>query len=325
MKILICDDSALARKSILCSIVQTAETELLQAENGREALQLMMEHNIDVLFLDLTMPVMDGFDVLRTLPVSNYHTEVIVVSGDVQRESQQRCLALGAKAFVSKPFRNEEVADLFDALGLQFVGSLERQTPVNHQGATSPISSLAKFRELTNVALGKGAAIISDHMHEFIQLPEPQVGPLTTGELQMTLVDVLNRPNSEAVTQRFVGGGVHGEALVCLRGSDIERVGERLGDCLDFSTHNEVLLNISNMLVSSFLTSLGNQLDLVFSLRQPAIIETLTAPDATLRESEELFTIEYTYFAENLDFECEVLFLLDKTSVDIIYRIVEVL
>ncbi|MBE4609416.1 response regulator [Vibrio navarrensis] len=321
MKILICDDSAVARKSISRSIVCDSSVHLLEAQDGYEALQIMMEQNIDVLFLDLTMPVMDGFELLASLPVSQYKTRVVVVSGDVQREAKQRCLNMGAIAFVEKPFSDEEAEPLFQQLGLRY-NNPHVKPVLKAEALTTP---LLKFKEIANIALGKGAAIMADHLNEFIQLPVPNVGPLTCGELYMTMVDVVKREGSVAVSQRFVGGGIHGEALVCLRGNDIDQIGEKLGYHKDFTTHNEVILNIANLLVSSFLTSLGGHLDKSFSLRQPAIIDMVIQDIDCGQESDELFTIEYTYFAESMDFECEVLFLIDSPSVAIIYDIMETL
>ncbi|MGR2701335.1 response regulator [Vibrio campbellii] len=322
MKILICDDSAVARKLITRSIVQDTSLHLLEAQDGHEALKILAEQNIDVLFLDLTMPVMDGFEVLESLPVSQYPTKVVIISGDVQHEAKQRCLELGAMDFIAKPLAEEEIIPLYEKLGLHYAFSANTNAEPLPVAEVSPLS---KFREVANIALGKGAAIMADHLREFIQLPVPHVGPLSYGELHMTLVDVIGRDGSVAVAQRFVGGGIHGEALVCLRGKDINQIGERLGYLLEFTPHNEIILNVSNLLVSSFLTSLGNQLDKQFSLRQPGIIETITPYCEEKEESGELFTIEYTYMAESLDFECEVLFLIDKSSVDIIYEIMELI
>ncbi|YCO05291.1 response regulator [Vibrio sp. VNB-15] len=320
MKILICDDSAVARKLISRSIVQDTSLHLIEAQDGYEALKILAEQNIDVLFLDLTMPILDGFEVLESLPVSNYPTQTVIISGDVQQEAKQRCLDLGAIDFIAKPLSEEQVIPLYETLGLQYAFGLSGNATLEPE-----ITPLAKFREVANIALGKGAAIMADHLHEFIQLPVPHVGPLSYGELHMTLVDVIGRDASVAVAQRFVGGGIHGEALVCLRGKDINQIGERLGYLLEFTRHNEIILNVSNLLVSSFLTSLGAQLDKQFSLRQPAIIENITPYNEEKSESGELFTIEYTYMAEALDFECEVLFLIDQSSVEIIYEIMELI
>ncbi|MEW4341439.1 response regulator [Vibrio diabolicus] len=324
MKILICDDSAVARKLIARSIVQDTSLHLIEAQDGYEALNILAEQNIDILFLDLTMPIMDGFEVLESLSVSHYQTKIVIISGDVQQEAKQRCIELGAQAFIAKPLTEEQVIPLYEQLGLHYAFKPSHSIDPKIQ-ICEEFSSLAKFREIANIALGKGAAIMADHLHEFIQLPVPHVGPLSYGELHMTLVDVVGRDGSVAVAQRFVGGGIHGEALVCLRGRDINQIGEKLGYLLEFTPHNEIILNISNLLVSSFLTSLGDQLDKQFSLRQPGIVDTLTPYCEEQGELGELFTIEYTYMAEALDFECEVLFLIDKPSVEIIYEIMELI
>lgn len=230
MKILICDDSAVARKSISRSIVCDSSIHVLEAQDGYEALQIMMEKNIDLLFLDLTMPIMDGFELLATLPVSQYRTEVIVVSGDVQQEAKQRCIELGARAFVSKPFSRSEIEPIFKKFGLRFA-----EPHLKNTATPDPrLSAFTKFKELTNIALGKGAAIMADHLKEFIQLPVPNVGPLTYGELRMTMSEVAHRDGAVAVSQRFVGGGIHGEALVCLWGKDIDLIGQKLGYVQDF-------------------------------------------------------------------------------------------
>ncbi len=324
MKILICDDSAIARKLIIRTIVQKTSLHLIEARDGYEALRIMEEQDIDILFLDLTMPIMDGFEVLKSLPVSSYQTKVVIISGDVQQEAKQRCLELGAIAFIVKPLSEEQVAPLYEQLGLHYAFKPNLDLSPEQQ-IRDELSSLAKFREVANVALGKGAAIMADYLREFILLPVPHVGPLSYGELHMTLVDVIRREGSVAVAQRFVGGGIHGEALVCLRGKDINRIGERLGYRLEFTAHNEIILNVSNLLVSSFLTSLGMQLDKQFSLRQPTIIDTIAPYTEEQGSRGEIFTIEYTYMAESLDFECEVLFLIDRPSVEIIYEIMELI
>ncbi|MDN3685747.1 response regulator [Vibrio sinaloensis] len=74
----------------------------MKRKNGKLALEQMAQTNIDVLFLDLTMPVMDGFEVLASLPVNNHPTKVIIVSGDIQAAAKQRCRALGALDFIEK-------------------------------------------------------------------------------------------------------------------------------------------------------------------------------------------------------------------------------
>ncbi|MDN2483753.1 response regulator [Vibrio agarivorans] len=315
MKILVCDDSAVARKSIVRSIGDQPTLSLFEAEDGHQALQIMQCHNIDALFLDLTMPVMDGFALLEALPVNPYPTDIIVFSADVQEQAKTRCRQLGAKHFISKPFYQAEIEPVFQELGLTF----NQQWPK----ADCQHSPEQKFKEVANIALGKGAAIMANHLDHFIELPIPHVGYLTYSELAMTMMDVLNQPNSTAVTQRFVGGEIHGEAFVCLRGKHILDIGNKLGYRPEFTQTAEIYQNIANLLVSSFLLSLGTMLDKTFSLRQPAILSSSALQQIQSKDNEQLFAIEYTCLAEALDFECEVLFLVDKPSVEVILGVME--
>ncbi len=320
MKVLICDDSALARKSVARCIANSPHQKLFFAEHGQEALDILKTQNIDVMFLDLTMPVLDGYEVLSTLPVSDYPTKVVVVSGDIQQAAKDRCKSLGAYEFIEKPLNPIIAKPLFPSLGLAF-------SHHSSSDALPDLDPITKFKELTNIALGKGAAIISDQLGEFIHIPIPSVGLLSLGELTMTLEDVLHREGSIAVAQRFVGGGIHGEALVCMRGKQIDEMGQSLGFKVKESSYNEVVINIANLLVASYLVSLGEQLCIQFALRQPAVIDYFHQEINSLNVGGvgELFTIEYTYFAESIEFECEVLFLIDPRSVGKIKRMLEVI
>ena len=329
MNILICDDSALARKSLARSLDRFSGLRLYFADNGKKAIERLQETDIDLLFLDLTMPVMDGFEVLDSLPVSSYQTKVVVISGDVQKESQKRCLALGAKDFIEKPFKADQIASVMNEYGLEgsFPGAEKvefGQQITQADEINTDIDAVSKFKEITNIALGQSAAIISDCIGEFIQMPVPAVGVLEPGELKMTIEDAINRKDLHAVSQRFVGGGIHGEALVCMRGKGIATMGERLGFAQCESHDYETLLNVSNLLVSSYLNSLAHQLVMSFFLRQPMVLDKKSYENVNIQHiDKEAFAIEYTYFAEELDFECEVLFFLDSSSVNIVYQLME--
>ncbi len=317
MKVLICDDSALARKSLSRTLANSYDVELFFAENGKEALECLALNSIDLFFLDLTMPVMDGYDVLAELPVNTYPTNVVVVSGDVQQAAKDRCLALGAADFIEKPFKIEQVAKVFNLYNVQSVTS---DTHVS----SPQIDPDSKFKELTNIALGKCAAVISDSVGDFINMPLPAVGVLEASDIKMTVHDVLYRDNVNAVTQRFTGAGIHGESLVTIRGHEFSKVGERLGYPLQDATSNESLLNISNLLVSTFLQALADLITVSFTLRQPVLINSYEKELLSQQKiTRPAFTVEFSYSAENLDFQCDILLLIDMDSVDVIYKMME--
>lgn len=165
--------------------------------------------------------------------------------------------------------------------------------------------------------IGRGAAIISDHLGDFIKMPLPNVAFMTSSDLSMAIADVRNDHGLIAITQRFVGGGIHGEALVELHGDDIYLFGEKLGFSQTDEYKNEVIIDIANLMVSSFLVALSEQILIPFSVRQPIVLEEYMNSHSTDCEMQTFFTIEYTYKAEILDVECEVLFIMDSHSLAI--------
>jgi len=101
--VLICDDSNLARKQVLRSLPDNLSINAQLAKDGQEALDILRSQHIDILFLDLTMPIIDGLGVLKALKDESINVPVFVISADIQPEMQSRVLELGAKAFLRKP------------------------------------------------------------------------------------------------------------------------------------------------------------------------------------------------------------------------------
>ncbi|MFK4751904.1 response regulator [Oceanobacter antarcticus] len=101
--ILICDDSSFARKQMARAIPSDWEVDVHFASDGAEGLKAIREGKGEVVFLDLTMPNLDGYGVLEAIRKEDLPAMVIVVSGDIQPDAQQRVMALGAMAFVKKP------------------------------------------------------------------------------------------------------------------------------------------------------------------------------------------------------------------------------
>nr|VVV05844.1 Chemotaxis protein CheY [Aliivibrio wodanis] len=326
MNILICDDSAIARKALSSNIALSSNSTLFHAENGKEGLRIIRDNPIDILFLDLTMPVLDGFGVLNHLPVNKHPTQIIVISGDIQQKAKQRCYQLGAHEFIEKPFKPEEIADVLLRYGIPVAQKLAHLRP---KYELSEHDVIANIKEISNVALGTSAALISEQFDRFIDMPLPNVASLHHSELQMTLQDIVNNSEYRAISQRFVGNGINGEALVCLQGSDLSKLIEDEDEDEEI-TENEAILDISNLLVSSFLSSFNKQLDITVSLRQPIVLETEQLKVALKEEGSflsgydtNIFTIEFVYSAETLNLKCDVIFLMDNDSLSSIKSTLE--
>ena len=114
-RVLIVDDSALARRT-LRQILESANCEVAEAEDGLSALERYFLEKPDVVLLDLVMRGMYGLDVLEKLRQLDPLAKVVVVSADVQISSQQLVDQAGAKAFITKPFDRDEIIGTLNAV-----------------------------------------------------------------------------------------------------------------------------------------------------------------------------------------------------------------
>ena len=112
------DDSRISRKMVIRALPPEWEVDITQAENGVEALEAYRAGKADVMLLDLTMPVMDGFEVLEHLQKEELNTFVVVISADIQPEAQERVKKLGAMAFIKKPVKTENIVAVLKEYGL---------------------------------------------------------------------------------------------------------------------------------------------------------------------------------------------------------------
>jgi two-component system chemotaxis response regulator CheY len=116
--VLVVDDSATARGMLIAALPKSWDVTIAQASNGLDALAAYRAGKVDVMFLDLTMPKMDGFQVLETLRKEDLNCLVIVVSADVQPGSQERAKQLGAIGFIAKPINAEKVGNMLRDYGI---------------------------------------------------------------------------------------------------------------------------------------------------------------------------------------------------------------
>ncbi len=116
--VLICDDSMMARKQVARSLPDGWDVEVTFATNGAEGLQAIRDGKGEMVFLDLTMPEMDGYQVLESIKNEGLDTMVIVISGDIQPTAHARVTQLGALAFIQKPVNPDKLSDTLKKFGL---------------------------------------------------------------------------------------------------------------------------------------------------------------------------------------------------------------
>jgi len=107
-KILIVDDSSLSRRT-LRRILESAEYEIVEADDGMAALEVYFLEKPSLVLLDLVMKGMYGLDVLVKLREMDQHARVVVASADIQSSTRKMVDEAGALGFINKPFVPEQV------------------------------------------------------------------------------------------------------------------------------------------------------------------------------------------------------------------------
>ena len=116
--LLICDDSNMARKQVARSLPADWDVEITFAGNGEEGLDAIRQGKGEMVFLDLTMPVMDGYTVLEQIKQQQLKCIVIVISADIQPQARDRVMASGALEFIRKPINSEKLLAVLQQYGL---------------------------------------------------------------------------------------------------------------------------------------------------------------------------------------------------------------
>lgn len=115
--ILVIDDSSLSRKKV--AVTLEPYFEVIQAHNGKHALELIPECIPKYVFCDLLMPEMDGFEFLKQLSIQFPNIPCTIVTADIQQQTYDRCHDLGATTILKKPAKKD---DLLNAIELMKKG-----------------------------------------------------------------------------------------------------------------------------------------------------------------------------------------------------------
>lgn len=114
-KVLIVDDTKNIRV-LLKTCLELRNYEVISAENGKAALQIISKEgeNIDLVFLDIRMPEMNGTDVLRLIREMGIRCPIIIMTAYATVKNAIDCTKLGAVAYLQKPFSPERINSVLD-------------------------------------------------------------------------------------------------------------------------------------------------------------------------------------------------------------------
>ena len=109
-KVLVAEDERDIRRLVVFTL-QRAGFDMIEAENGREALEMAVKHEPEVILLDVMMPYMDGYEVCRKLRANKgtETTPVLFLSAKGQHYEVSEGLEAGASGYIVKPFVPKEL------------------------------------------------------------------------------------------------------------------------------------------------------------------------------------------------------------------------
>ena len=128
--VLVVDDEDGVR-DLIVDALSMVTIKTITANHGMQALNLIRENSIDLIVLDVNMPVMDGFAVLEKLRSSGNRVPVIILTARLDREDIKKAFNLGADDFVRKPFGIEELTLRINAVLKRSTTQLEEPLGLN--------------------------------------------------------------------------------------------------------------------------------------------------------------------------------------------------
>jgi len=117
---LVVDDSKMARKMTIKSLenIISQDFKVYEAVNGKEAVELYQIHKPDLCFMDLTMPIMNGFEATQSICDFDEDANIVVVSADIQEHAVEKAKEAGAIGFIKKPVDPETLKSMLNGLDL---------------------------------------------------------------------------------------------------------------------------------------------------------------------------------------------------------------
>ncbi|MBQ24238.1 response regulator [Alcanivorax sp.] len=114
MNVLVVEDNK-AVSLIICRIIEELGHQYVLAADGEAALRLYHQRDIDLLILDVELPILDGFTVARDVRNGNPHIPILFISGNSSEACLQQCLDAGGDTLMPKPLRPRELRAWLDS------------------------------------------------------------------------------------------------------------------------------------------------------------------------------------------------------------------
>ncbi|HVI01063.1 MAG TPA: response regulator [Enhygromyxa sp.] len=111
---LVVEDSPPMRKMIVFALSRVRELDVVEADDGVDALRRIAGTKFDIIITDINMPILDGLKLVKRLRADDNYKDVpiVIITTEGAAEDRQRALALGANAYITKPIQAQQVISL---------------------------------------------------------------------------------------------------------------------------------------------------------------------------------------------------------------------
>ena len=119
---LVVEDSPMMRQLIVFALNRVRELEVIEADDGVDAMRKLAAGKFDIVVTDINMPIMDGLKLVKRIRSDENHKNVpiIIITTESAEEDRQRALSLGANAYITKPIQAPQViAKVKELLGIE--------------------------------------------------------------------------------------------------------------------------------------------------------------------------------------------------------------
>ncbi len=180
--VLVVDDDAEGRAAML-KVLDGSGYKTLEADNGQQALDIILQDSIDVLVTDLRLPVMDGVELLKRAKAADQEIEVILITGHGTVEVAVEAIKEGAYDFITKPVKKAQLLHAVDkASERQYLSreNKELRSQLSQSGSRKFVYASAEMRNISRMIeqvapstatvlitgdSGTGKEIVADAIH----------------------------------------------------------------------------------------------------------------------------------------------------------------
>lgn len=194
LKLLVADDEEVIRRGVAKYIKLHTDRfdKIYEAENGQEAIEMVLRYQPEMVLLDVQMPLKDGIDVMREIARAGMNPIVIILSGYDEFKYAQQALRFGAKEYLLKPARAADILKCLNQLADEAFGVEESalsESDTHYNQLVRIAQEYIVEHYMDNLTLGEIADVVG--------ISSGYLSTLFTQNLQCGFVDYLNRVRIE--------------------------------------------------------------------------------------------------------------------------------